>query len=244
MSDSPYSMRTVGEALHEQGAHVIGLRLPGHGTAPSGLVTFGWEDMAAAVRLAMEHLSRNVGNKPLYLVGYSNGGALSVHYVLDSLQDESLPRVNGVVLLSPAIGVSPMAAFAVWQARAGHWLGLEKLAATLKSGERDFTVTILSNRRETVTPAAVEVRAFPPAATAPTISDPGLAWPDGLYSLSHIAVPFRADDRIYGNQAFPDEGSPANRSPTYQIGNVHLRGERDILAISATDQLRLRWNPF
>lgn len=349
MSDSPYSMRTVGEALHKQGAHCIGLRLPGHGTAPSGLVTFEWEDMAAAVRLAMEHLRTSVGEKPLYLVGYSNGGALSVHYVLDSLQDDTLPRVSGVVLLSPAIGVSPMAALAVWQARAGHWLGLEKLAwnsieteydpykyisfavnaghqvyrltteirkdfdrlagspelerfppvlafqsavdatvstpalieglfgklpdnghelvlfdinrvgiienlvkndpaeklvTILKSAERDFTVTILSNRREAVTPSAVEVRAFPPAATAPTISDPGLAWPDGLYSLSHIAVPFRADDRLYGNQAPPTDRGPTDRGPTYQIGNVHLRGERGILAISATDQLRLRWNPF
>lgn len=344
MSDSPYSVRTVGEALHRQGAHVVGLRLPGHGTAPSGLVTFEWEDMAAAVRLAMEHLRTTVGDKPLYLVGYSNGGALSVHYVLDSLLDDSLPRVSGVVLLSPAIGVSPMAALAVWQARAGHWLGLEKLAwnsieteydpykyvsfavnaghqvyrltseirkdfarlagspelkrfppvlafqsavdatvstpalieglfeklpenghelvlfdinrvgiirnlvkndpgeklaTILKSGGRNFTVTILSNQREAVTPSAVEVRSFPPAAVTSTVSDPGLAWPDGLYSLSHIAVPFRPDDSLYGSAPLPETSTT-----TYRIGNVTLRGERGILAIPATDQLRLRWNPF
>jgi len=115
----------------------------------------------------------------------------------------------------------------------------EKLGAILTSGERDFTVTILSNRLDAVTPAAVEVRSFAPGATAPAISDRGLAWPDGLYSLSHIAVPFRPDDRLYGNQA-----SPGESGPVYQIGNVHLRGERGVLAISSTDQLRLRWNPF
>ena len=31
MSDSPYSLRALGEALHEAGHHVVGLRLPGHG---------------------------------------------------------------------------------------------------------------------------------------------------------------------------------------------------------------------
>ena len=52
MSDAPYSLRALGEALHARGFHVLGLRLPGHGTAPSGLVTATWEDMAAAVALA------------------------------------------------------------------------------------------------------------------------------------------------------------------------------------------------
>ena len=63
--------------------------------------------MASAVRLAMIHLEESVGDKPLYLVGYSNGGALAVHYVLDSLQDDSLPQVTGVLLLSPAIEPPP-----------------------------------------------------------------------------------------------------------------------------------------
>lgn len=36
--------------------------------------------------------------------------------------------VEGLVLLSPAIGVTSIAKLAVWQARLGHLLGLEKLA--------------------------------------------------------------------------------------------------------------------
>ncbi|MBW2275675.1 MAG: alpha/beta hydrolase, partial [Deltaproteobacteria bacterium] len=31
MSDSPYSMRSLGLRLHEEGAWVVGLRVPGHG---------------------------------------------------------------------------------------------------------------------------------------------------------------------------------------------------------------------
>jgi len=130
MSDSPYSLRTLGEKLHESGAWVTGLRLPGHGTIPSGLTDFRWEDMAAAVKLAMQHLLEQVADKPLYIVGYSNGGALAVHNVLESLLGNDQPPVAKIVLVSPAIGVSPAAAFAVWQARLGHLLGLEKLEWT------------------------------------------------------------------------------------------------------------------
>jgi alpha-beta hydrolase superfamily lysophospholipase len=128
LSDSPYSMRALGERLHESGAWVLGLRIPGHGTAPSGLVEVRWQDMAAAVELAARHVKEAIGAKPFYLVGYSNGGALSVEYALSALDDTSLPPPAGVVLLSPEIGVTPAAAFAVWQGRLGHLLGLEKLA--------------------------------------------------------------------------------------------------------------------
>lgn len=128
MSDSPYSLRYLGDRLNAAGAHVLGLRLPGHGTAPSGLVEITWQDMAAAVRLAVEHLSQQADGRPLYLVGYSNGAALAVHYALATLEDATLPRINRLVVLSPAVGVTPAAALAVWQSRLGHLLGLKKLA--------------------------------------------------------------------------------------------------------------------
>jgi alpha-beta hydrolase superfamily lysophospholipase len=128
LSDSPYSLRTIGLSLHEAGATVIGLRIPGHGTAPSGLVEVRWQDMAAAVKLAMNHLQKKTKGKPLYIIGYSNGSALAVHYALSALEDPQLPKPDGLILISPAIGVTPLAAFAVWQARLGHLLGLDKLA--------------------------------------------------------------------------------------------------------------------
>jgi alpha-beta hydrolase superfamily lysophospholipase len=128
LSDSPYSLRALGERLHEAGAWVLGLRIPGHGTAPSGLVETRWQDMSAAVKLAARHVRNAVGDKPFYMVGYSNGGALAIEYTLSSLSDDSLPKPSGVVLLSPEIGIAAVAALAVWQGRLGHLLGLEKLA--------------------------------------------------------------------------------------------------------------------
>ena len=101
LSDSPYSLRSVGERLHAAGADVVGLRVPGHGTAPSALTRTTWQDMAAAVVLAMRHLQRQAADRPLYIIGYSNGGALAVHYALSTLDDSGLPPVQRVVLIDP-----------------------------------------------------------------------------------------------------------------------------------------------
>ncbi len=117
LTDSPYSLRSIGEHLAARGLDVVGLRLPGHGTAPSGLLGFTIEDMEAAVRLAMRDMRSRLGPAaPLYLVGYSNGAALAVGYALSVLDGAQDPRPGGLVLISPAIGVSSLAAFGWIQA--------------------------------------------------------------------------------------------------------------------------------
>lgn len=128
LSDSPYSLRSIAERMHAANTHVLGLRIPGHGTAPSGLVEVSWQDMAAAVALAVNHLANRHPQKPIYIVGYSNGAALAVHYALSGLEKPGRPKVERLVLISPAIGVTKAASIAVWQGRLGHFLGLEKLA--------------------------------------------------------------------------------------------------------------------
>lgn len=111
LTDSPYSLRSVGEHLAARGFDVVGLRLPGHGTAPSGLLSFTVEDLQAAVRMAMRDCRARLGPAvPIYMVGYSNGAALAVDYSLSVLDGVAGPMPAGLVLLSPAIGVSPLAA--------------------------------------------------------------------------------------------------------------------------------------
>jgi len=128
MSDSPYSLRNLGEALHASGVYVVGLRIPGHGTAPSGLVRVTWPDMEAAVTITMKHVAEKADGEPVHIVGYSNGGALAVNYALEAANNPSLPQVSSLALISPEIGVTGAAAFAVWQARLGVLLELDKLA--------------------------------------------------------------------------------------------------------------------
>jgi len=112
MSDSPYSLRSLGKALHERGYWVLGLRLPGHGTAPSALKRASWQDMAAAVRLSMTHLVEQIGKKPIHVIGYSNGAALALNLTLDSLDGGNQPTPASLVLVSPAIGITRIAALA------------------------------------------------------------------------------------------------------------------------------------
>lgn len=129
LSDSPYSLHTLANHLYSQGFSTLSLRLPGHGTAPSGLLDVRYEDWTAMVRLAMQHLNQRVdGQQPIYIVGYSTGGALAIEYAAARLLGEELPTAEGLILLSPAIGVSPLAAFAKWQARLGSLPGMSKVA--------------------------------------------------------------------------------------------------------------------
>ena len=125
MSDSPYSLRAIGQALHEQGYQVLGLRLPGHGTAPSGMLSVHWNDMSAAVSMAMAHLFESVGNRQVHIVGYSTGAALALDYALEAPVSA---RPASLVLISPAIGIHPTAALASWKRRLSLLPGLEGLA--------------------------------------------------------------------------------------------------------------------
>ncbi len=340
MSDSPYSLRAIGERLSREDAWVIGLRVPGHGTAPSGLVDVTWQDMAGAVELAMQHLKTQANGAPLYIIGYSNGGALAVQYALKGLSETTLPAVDGLVLLSPEIGITRLAALAVWQERLGHLIGLEKLAwnaiqpeydafkygsfalnagvqahlltqeiqnritrlstdealdkmppmlafqsvvdatvtapalvanlyermpkarhelvlydinrfsemepilatdpsdwisTLLRDRQLDYRLTLITNENDASERVVARLRA--PGSREYTECPLNASWPDSVYSLSHVAPPFRFDDPLYGGKEF--------KGPyRLQLGNIALRGERGVLQISEADLLRLRWNPF
>ena len=66
----------------------------------------------------------------------------------------------------------------------------------------------------------------------------GLSWPDGVYSLSHVALPFPPDDPLYGN-----DPSPGNVFRV-RLGTLQPRGERALLTVPVEQLMRLTWNPF
>ncbi len=114
LTDSPYSMRAVGDTLKASGYYSLALRMPGHGTVPAGLTNIVWEDWLAAVRIGVSHVRERIGpDKPLMLVGYSNGGALALKYALDQVENGGGLRATRLALISPMIGVAPFA----WMSR-------------------------------------------------------------------------------------------------------------------------------
>lgn len=127
MSDSPYSLHALGEKLNDEEYWVIGLRLPGHGTAPGELKHVNWRDMAAATRLAMNHLVEKVGEKPVHIVGYSTGATLALDLTLNTSQEDELRTPNSLILISPAMGISAAAILARPAAFFGRVPGLGRL---------------------------------------------------------------------------------------------------------------------
>jgi len=340
MSDSPYSLRALGEFLNQHNYWVIGLRLPGHGTVPSGLKSVTWEDMAAAVRLCMTHLAAKVGKDAIHIAGYSTGAPLAIDYALGALEGTQRPQPASLVLISPAIGISPAAALAEWMGALANLPGLEKFAwtsilpefdpykynsFTTNAGDQVHRLTRTVARRVEATSASGPISKFPPTLVflsavdatvsvdavidnllehlAPDrhelvlfdinrrsfnrtvlVSDPGpltarlmdnanlpfsltlltnstpesvnvvgrrkrpfskeastepmnFAWPAGIFSLSHIALPFPPDDPLYGRH-------PPEKTDTIFLGQMAIQGERGLLRISSDWLVRLRHNPF
>ena len=342
MSDSPYSLRALGRTLNRRDYRVIGLRLPGHGTAPSGLTSLSWQDMVSAVRLAMADLATSLGGKPIHIVGYSTGAPLAINFALDALEGDGLPVPASLVLISPAIGIHAAAALSKWKrwlsnlpGFSGHaWLSVlpefdpykynsfatnaaEQVHGLTRSVARrvlsransapneilppilvfkstvDATVStdavvdrllklLKPERHELVlfdinrfaaksslliadpaplTERVMADRGLPFVVTLVTNEDPlstsvvalrkppfsdktsktellNLAWPRGVISLSHVALPFPPDDPLYGQALPPGKGD------TLFLCQMAIQGERGLLKIPYSFLVRIRYNPF
>jgi alpha-beta hydrolase superfamily lysophospholipase len=338
LSDSPYSVQPLGRILAASGYRVVGVRLPGHGTLPGALTAIDWHDWRAAAEVAIRDAASHGGkDTPLILGGYSNGAAVALDYTLRSLDDASLPRPKKLIFMSPAVAVSPAAAFAPLLTAASRIPGLEKLAWTdiapeydpfkynsftvnsgaqihgitteleselaalekanrlaeippvltiqsvvdstippipsltrlygrlrgagnelvlfdinresttlamvrpgadallhldRKASEIPFTVTLVTNAGPESRDVVARTRR--PGGSAPEEVPLGLSWPRGVYSLSHVSIPFPPDDPVYG--------ADITRGPA--LGQLEVRGEPSELRVSPSLLLRLRYNPF
>ncbi len=340
LSDSPYSLRAVGEQLRDAGYYVVGLRIPGHGTLPGALTRATWRDWREAVRVGARDAAAHSGGGPFAIVGYSNGAALAVDYVLEALENDEDTTPTRLILFSPALGVSRAAAFARFQRWMARLPGLHKLGWTdvlpeydpykynsfpIEAGEQIYALTMDVQRRiaarldrgtmrevppvlafqsvvdATIPPGSVMdrlldhlpangselvlfdvnhraaaedlMRPGPAALLQQILASPaktyditivtneranstavvarrrasgsdtwtetplGTSWPRGVYSLSHVALPFPPDDPLYGAQAGADAAE-------FGLGAVELRGERSVLVLPPALLMRLRYNPF
>jgi esterase/lipase len=104
LTGSPYFMRHLAAFFQENGFRVMTVLLPGHGTQPGDLLDVRWQEWSKTVAYGAYKLAEEVDE--VYLAGYSIGGTLSAYH---SLRDS---RVRGLFLFSPAIRITPRAAFA------------------------------------------------------------------------------------------------------------------------------------
>jgi esterase/lipase len=340
LTDSPYSMLATAQTLAGAGYNVVVPRMPGHGFAVSGLLHVRSEDWSAAVRIAVRHAMSLPGSKQdLLLAGYSNGGLLAVDYALqcDDIDDMQCP--DGLILMSPGIGISEAARVMNWHSALSwipyfekfKWLAVlpeinpfkftsfpkhaaweayklskrvhKQLADPASAAKMppvlafqsvvdntinataivtslyenlpangselvvydinrnstllhlmkerpehpadyfqsraplSFGVTIIGNRSE----SGMNIDAFKlSAGQTEIVTEPtSFSWPDNFYSLSHIAIPFRVDDMVYGDGTTPNANNPG-----IVIGALAPLGEKGVLLLTSDYFLRTKYNPF
>ena len=342
LTDSPYSLRKVAQILSHNGFYVLGLRLPGHGTIPSGINAAVVDDWVAAVRIGARHaLAQGEADQPFFIVGYSNGAALAIKYTLDALEDDLLSVPDHLILFSPAVGITPLAAMADWHKVISFIPYFEKFQWTdirleydpykytsfpKNAAQQTYNLTIDVRKQMNRLKNANRLSAFPPTLTFQSVADStvstdavvqrfyerleegehelvlfdinrhahiqpflksdlqtfidklwekphrpyrltlltnvdqntpeilartreaggekiqltklGLQWPQGVYSLSHVALPFSPDDPLCGNRRTTRPSHGLN------LGILEPRGETNMLHIPVQALMRLRYNPF
>jgi alpha-beta hydrolase superfamily lysophospholipase len=100
-----------------------------------------------------------------------------------------------------------------------------------------YSVTILHNRNPNT--VAIDVMGLHAGLTEWTAETTKLRWPKGVYSLSHIAIPFAANDEVYG-----DGSGMRDKEGRVIFGALAPRGERGVLELTPDYFLRARHNPF
>ncbi|MCY4470686.1 MAG: alpha/beta hydrolase [Thiotrichales bacterium] len=109
LSDMPLAMRDLADAFAARCFVVRAMLLPGHGTRAGDLLDVTHRDWLAATRFGLETLKRDVDE--VFVGGFSLGGLLSVHAVLEDA------TVRGAFLFSPALALER-----AWLVRPSVWL--------------------------------------------------------------------------------------------------------------------------
>lgn len=102
------------------------------------------------------------------------------------------------------------------------------LAALFGDAARPYRLSVIANARPDT--REVAERSVPAGSNALSLRLLPLAWPEQVYSLSHLALPMAPDDPLYGF-----EGG---------VGRAAPRGEKGVLTVPMDQFMRLYCNPF
>ncbi len=111
-----------------------------------------------------------------------------------------------------------------------------QVSALFADDVRRYRLTLVTNAspstRDTV------ARVDNPHQDEPDVIPLGIAWPPQIFSLSHLAVPFRRDDPLFGI----DPDMSVSYGP--RLGLLAPRGEKGVLSVPTDQFMRLNCNPF
>lgn len=109
-------------------------------------------------------------------------------------------------------------------------------SALLPVAQRRYGVTIITNAD--AHSFSTVAKTTPAGSTRETVVPLVQTWPQDVYSLSHIAVPFPPDDDLYGR-----EPGVKNRYGI-SLGTIALWGETSVLSVGKEALMRVTSNPF
>lgn len=108
--------------------------------------------------------------------------------------------------------------------------------ALLPVAQRRYGVTIITNASEHSFSTVAKIT--PAGRMQETVVPLAQSWPQDVYSLSHVAVPFPPDDDLYGR-----EPGVKNRYGI-SLGTIALWGETSVLSVGKEALMRVTSNPF
>lgn len=110
------------------------------------------------------------------------------------------------------------------------------LSRILPAPPRNYRTAVITNRSADT--YQVLERTVEAGATSEQTRPLALAFPPGIFSLSHVALPFPMSDSLYGME--PDD----NEDFGIHLGAIAPRGERGVLIVNLDTLLRTSSNPF
>ena len=110
------------------------------------------------------------------------------------------------------------------------------LSRILAPPPRKFRTVIITNASADTYKVVEKVTEA--GATSEQTSELALAFPTGIFSLSHVALPFPMSDSLYGMEPDKSEDFGVN------LGAISPRGERGVLIVNLDALLRVSSNPF
>lgn len=110
------------------------------------------------------------------------------------------------------------------------------VSALLPPAPRRYSTTVITNASPTTYETVA--RTTPAGEKEERVTPLNLAWPQDMYSLSHVAVPFPLNDSLYGREL-----TEKNRYGI-SIGTISLRGETSTLSVGLDTLMRVTSNPF